>query len=666
MCGITGIIDLRGNSSIDPTTLQCMAAAVEHRGPDEDGFLHRPGLGLAHKRLSIVGLADGQQPIFNEDGTIGVVFNGELFDYPEKRANLEALGHTFRTSCDTEILVHLWEEYGQGFVHHLRGQFALALYDHKQRVVVLVRDRLGICPLHWARRGDRLYFGSEVKAILASGEVTAQVDPFGLDSVFSFFAMPGRRTAFSGISQVYPGTFLKIALRPGRTADVSEHTYWDLDFPDRGEEYDPGESQLLSEFDEVFQRAVELRLRADVPVVSYLSGGIDSTTVLSAASRVTGGPIPAFTIKIAARGLDETSRAVLAADLVGSQPTVVNCDSSRIAEAYPALVTATDCPVMDTSCAALYCLAREVRSQGFKVALTGEGADEALAGYPWFKLNRLLNSLDLFGRRGPRLSVMLKRLGQMLNASDIPKDQVWRIGKLIGGPLAQADLYGVVMLSRSMFYHADWKSHLGDYLAYEDLSLNLERLRNWHPLNQSLYLNYKTMLPGLLLNHKGDRPAMHNSVEVRYPFLDEDFVALCAKIHPRYKLRGLTGDKYLLRRYSRRFLPKIITDRPKAMFRAPFANTFFDDPPPYVDQLLSQESLAKTPYFDSKEVTKIRHQYHRMSWMTGRRMVAEMGLAGVMSTQLWHHLFLGGGLCELPTWSPQPIGQVVAPAMQPS
>ena len=651
MCGIAGIIDLRRQRPIDRAVLECMATAIEHRGPDEDGFFVQPGVGLASRRLSIVGLADGRQPIYNEDRSVAVVFNGELFDYPEKREMLRQRGHQFRTSCDTEILVHLWEEHGEKMFEHLRGQYCLALYDSNRQLLILGRDRHGICPLHWARRGDWLYFGSEIKAILASGRVTAEVDPRGVDHIFTFFAMGTRRTAFKDISAVYAGTYLKIAFRTdGAPADISEHRYWDLDFPDRGDEYDPKDpSKLIEEFRQVFYHAVDIRLRADVPVVGYLSGGVDSTSVIAAASDIRKSPIPTFTIRIDTPRLDETREALLAADRVGCQPTVITCDGTAISNAYPKLIHAAEAPVMDTSCAALYCLAQEVRRQGYKTALTGEGADEALAGYPWFKVNRLMRTLDVGGFRP---SNAFRWAFLRATAPHIPWSNVEKIMGLIGGPHACMDIYGLVSLSRSRFYTPDMYERIGGHIAYEDLDLDLDRLRRWHPLNQSIYLGYKTMLTGLLMNHKGDRPAMHNSVETRYPFLDEDFVDFCARVHPRWKLRGITRDKHLLRSWAAGMLPRCISDRRKAMFRAPFANTFFERPPEYVNQLLSEESLRRTGYFRPEGVRKYRESYQSYRWGSGKRLTIEMGLTGVMATQLWHHVYLGGGLCDVPVWTP--------------
>ncbi|MFO0947670.1 MAG: asparagine synthetase B [Planctomycetota bacterium] len=288
MCGIAGVIDLEGRKRVDPEMLELMASAIEHRGPDEDGFFYAPGVGLANRRLSIVGLSDGRQPIANEDGTVSVVFNGELFDYIEKKAELTAKGHVFRTHCDTEVLVHLWEEYGEGMLERLRGQFAFALYDSRRRVLILGRDRLGICPLHWARRGNWIYFGSEIKAILASGRVEAEADPRGLDTKFSrslpWNAADGVRRHFA---KSHPAAYVKIAFgREGGTGFCRGAATLGPRFSDYGDEYQPSSQKKLIEEFRRSSFAVEIRLRADVPVVGYLSGGVDSTTVVTTATKV--------------------------------------------------------------------------------------------------------------------------------------------------------------------------------------------------------------------------------------------------------------------------------------------------------------------------------------------------------------------------------------------
>ena len=659
MCGFAGVVDLLGRREPDKAMVDRMAQAIAHRGPDDRGSFSAPGIGIGHRRLSIVGVSDGQQPIYNEQRTVAVVCNGELFDFIEKRASLEAKGHVFRTHSDSETIVHLYEEYGEGLFEHLKGQFAFCLVDLAKRVVFLARDRVGICPLHWSRQGNRVFFGSEIKALLASGEVNGAVDPRGLDHMFTFFAMGTRRTMLAGVSSILPGHYLKIAFRTdGTPAEIVERQYWDLDFPDAGHEDNPSNPKaLIDEFEATFQRSVELRLRSDVPVVGYLSGGVDSAAVLAMASRIRGEPLPSFTIGFDDPKLDETSKAMAAARHIGSSPTVVKTSARAISDIYPKLITAADCPVVDTSCAALWSLAGEVHRQGYKVALTGEGADEALAGYFWFKINK-------FQRMWDRGSFRPSRPGSRKFRNFMTQDQslpeLLHIDTMIGGPHAQSEMYSLISNSRAKFYSQALKDQLGDFTAYEDLPLNTERMGRWHSLNRSLYLGYKVMLPGLLLNHKGDRVAMANGVETRYPFLDEDLIKLCARVHPRWKLKGVRQDKYLLRQAAARWLPKEIALRPKAMFRAPFASTFLDNAPPYVSQLMSEESLRRTGYFD---VDAVRGQFtQERSGAGDKRFFSGMGLATVLATQLWHHLYLGGGLCELsqPDFAAQRIPDIAA------
>jgi asparagine synthase (glutamine-hydrolysing) len=653
MCGLAGVLDLKGRRRPDQAMLQRMADALLHRGPDDDGFLVAPGVGLASRRLSIVGVSNGRQPIFNEDQSVVAVCNGELFDFPERRQELESKGHIFRTQSDSEIIVHLYEEHGEGFLEHLKGQFAFALVDFRRRVVLLARDRVGICPLFWSQQGDFLYFGSEIKALIASGAVTPKADLRGLDHLFTFFALGGRRTMFDGVQAIAPGHYLKIGWGGDGAATPVERKYWDLDFPDWGEEDEPTNAEAaIDAFQETFDRAVELRLRADVPVVGYLSGGVDSAYVLATAARVSGKALPNFTLRVPDPRFDEADLAREAARAIGGPSTVVDAGAGIIVDNYAALTAASESPVLDTACAALLALSREVHSQGYKVVLTGEGADEGFAGYVWFKIREIARRLDIGD--GFRPSTAISRVARKWAASDLTFAELARIDTMIGGPHAQSVVYNLVARSRHRYYSAGVKEELGTYVAYEDLHLDVERMARWHPLNRSLYVGYKVLLPGLLLSQKGDRVAMANSVETRYPFLDEDVTALAARIHPRWKLRRLVRDKYLLRRAAERLVSRDIAWRRKAMFRAPAAETFLADPPAFVRDLLSPESLARTGYFN---VGAVERDSALLARGGGAKLgdVASLALGGVVATQLWHHLYLGGNLCALPhlTFAPE-------------
>jgi asparagine synthase (glutamine-hydrolysing) len=649
MCGIAGAIDLVAQRAVSMDLLRDMADAIIHRGPDEDGYLDWPGIGFASRRLSIIGLADGRQPIFNEDRSVAVVFNGELFDYPEKKKELEARGHTFVTHCDTELIPHLWEQYGEGMFDHLRGQFAIALFDRKKRVAILARDHFGICPLYWSKQGDWLLFGSEVKALLASGLVDARPDPFGINQIFSFFATPGPMTCFQGVSILQPGHYLRIQLgTDGSTAQVEDRIYWEIDFPNQGEE-DPGRDPklLVDEFEEIMLRAVDRRLRADVPVVSYLSGGVDSSVVVAMASKVRGSPIPTFTIQVKDPQFDEEAPARQVARHVGADPVVVGFGAEETLASYPELIRAAEAPVIDTACAALLMLAREVHRRDYKVALTGEGADEWLAGYPWYKIFKLGSYLDTIP--GLELSQWLRRgFLRVSGAPRFPWEYVHKIQDSVCGHNGWLDIYGLVSMSKLRFYSPHMLELLSQHVPYSDLNFNRERMARWHPLNRALYVGARIQLPGLLLSSKGDRVAMNSSVETRYPFLDLEVFNFLARIDPKWKLRGL-NEKHILRRLADRWVPRDIAWRTKKMFRAPFDSFHLDPAPPFVEQLLSEESLRKTGYFNVAAVQHWRKAFHGL-WRRGsQRASIEMGLVGIIGTQLWHHTYIDGSLADLPS-----------------
>jgi len=630
-----------------------MAEALIHRGPDESGFLELPRLGLASRRLSIVGLADGRQPIFNEDHSIAVVFNGELFDYPEMRAVLEGHGHRFATHCDTELIPHLWEEHGANLFESLKGQFAFALWDERRRLLTLARDRFGICPLYWTRctadDQDWLLFASEIKALLASGMVTARPDVRGIDNAFNFFALPAPLTCFEGIELLPPGNCLSVQLAaPGQPAEVKRTAYWQMDFPDQGDEVAAEPTRrVVDDFEEVLLKAVERRLRANVPVVSYLSGGVDSSIVVAMASKLLGRPIPTFAIRVTSPGLDESDQAAIVARHVGTEPVVLNFSTSEMLANYPRLIRAAEGPVVDTSCAALLLLAEKVHAAGYKVALTGEGSDEWLAGYPWFKVDRLLGLLDCL----PGLPLgQLARCAWLrsLGGSAEPWLRQKRFRKSMGGQNASLTLYSLMGLSRDRFYTQAMLESLRNHDPYEALEPNLARMARWSPLHRSLFWGAKILLGGMLLSHKGDRVAMHSSVETRYPFLDEDVFAFLAKLDPRYKLRRLT-DKYVLRLVAERWLPRSIAWRPKVMFRAPM-DAFFApgrEMPPWVAQLLSDESIRKAGYFDPQRVALWRQRLPNVGTLGYRRSGLETGLVTVLATQLWHQQFIEGSLADI-------------------
>jgi asparagine synthase (glutamine-hydrolysing) len=633
MCGIAGIVDLAGNREIENGIIQRMTQAIFHRGPDEEGYFQRPGVVLGSRRLSIVGLA--------------------FFDYPEKRAELEARGHRLVTHCDTEIIPHLWEETQEGMFERLRGQFALALWDERRSRLMLGRDRFGICPLYWTRQGDWLLFASEIKALLASGLVPARPDLRGIDHIFTFSALPGPITCFEGVQLLPAGHFLQVtpASDRGVTSAIDERAYWQMDFPDRGDE-NPGDDPraLVDQFEKLMLQAVEERLRADVPVGAYLSGGVDSSMITALACHLKGPAINTYTIRVHDPGLDELDAANLVVRHIGTKaPIVQEFGASDALNTYPQLIQAAEAPVIDTSCAALLQLAHRVHACGQKVVLTGEGADEWLVGYPWYKAAKLLGFLDVVP--GLTLSDQVRRA--YLRLRQVPQySPEFRRGveESVGGPNAWIDAYGLLGLSKLRFYAPLMREVLEKSNPWADLQIPLERAKHWHPLNRGIWVAARVTLAGHLLQAKGDRVSMHSSVEVRYPFLDEDVFDFLAKLHPRWKLRGFR-DKHLLRLLAERWLPPSVYRRRKVIFRAPLDSFHIDPEPAFVTQLLSEESLRHTGYFDVAAVHHWRRAFRQMPAGSLPRLSVEMGLTAVVATQLWHHMFIGGQLAELPTWS---------------
>jgi asparagine synthase (glutamine-hydrolysing) len=644
MCGIAGAIDLKGRRHFPIDRLLRMTAAIAHRGPDDEHIHNEPGVALGTRRLAIIDVAGGRQPLANETHDVWVAFEGELYEYPRLRSELLDRGHRLATRCDTEAWVHLYEELGEGVFLQAEGQFSVSLWDQRERKLLLARDRVGIGPLFYTHSDGWLLWSSEIKGLLASGLVEAEPDPQALDYFFNFFSLPYERTSFAGIRQIPPGHFAVV-----KDGEFRLQQYWDLDFPEAGSELryeDPADG--AAELEQRLRGAVRRRLASEVPVSCYLSGGLDSTVVLALACQERGEPLQSFTIGLDRTGpFDEREKAAESARFFGSPNHVVNVSDAEICQAYPQLIAANEGPVMDTSCAAMVLLAAANRQAGNVVALTGEGADEALAGYVWFKYRRARRISNLIGNPIERAIrwLLLSRLigGGRTHGVPFHGSQ--------GVRFAQQISWEMIAQSRERLFSRSMWDRLGDSSPYDQLPTLPEGLPRWHPLNQSLYAAYKVMLPGLLLSAKGDRPLRSASTEGRYPFLDEKVIEFCSQLAPEYKLRGQT-DKWLLRQVAERIAPPQVSGRRKVMFRANLGAAFLGPHrPSWVDQLLSFDSLAATGYFDSTAVERTRGLLAQPGRQTAGRFAFDMGLAGVISTQLWHHLYCGGGLCELPTWS---------------
>jgi asparagine synthase (glutamine-hydrolysing) len=375
---------------------------------------------------------------------------------------------------------------------------------------------------------------------------------------------------------------------------------------------------------------------------------VDSSMIVALACHLRGPAINTYTVRVNDPALDELSAANLSAKHIGTKPPIVQeFRHSDALDNYPRLIYAAEAPVIDTSCAALLQLAGRVHSCGQKVVLTGEGADEWLVGYPWYKAAKILGYLDVI----PGLSGFARRA--FLKINKVPHfSNEWRqeVEDSVGGQNAWIDSFGLLAISKLRFYGEPMREVLAETNAWNELDFPRERARNWDPLHRGIWVAARVLLAGHLLQGKGDRVAMHSSVEVRYPFLDEDVFDFVAKLHPKWRLNGFR-DKHLLRLLAERWIPKSIAQRHKVIFRAPLDSFHIDPSPPFIAELLSEESLKKTGYFDVAEVTRWRKDFRKMRAGSLPRLSVEMGLAAVVATQLWHHLYMGGGLADLPQWT---------------
>jgi asparagine synthase (glutamine-hydrolysing) len=649
MCGIAGAFDLTGQREFPEERLLCMTGALAHRGPNDEHLHREPGLALGVRRLSVIDVANGRQPLCNETGDVWVAYEGELYEYPEVREQLLARGHQLRTRCDTEAWVHLYEDLGEKVFGEAHGQFGVSLWDRKRRTVFLGRDRIGISPLFYAEADGWLLWASEIKSLLASGMISPRPDVRGLDYFFNCFAAPTRRTMFEGISSVPPGHYIRV--HDGR---LTHQRYWDLDFPDRGSERRfASDEQAAEELEALLRAAVRRRLCGEVPLSCYISGGLDSTVLLGLSTQEMGAPVPSLTISLQGSGpSNERSKAAESAHHLKSKLTTVTVTPADLVNHFPDVIRGAEAPVLDTSSVGTLLLAAANRKAGNIVALTGEGADEALGGYVWYKYHPIQYRIYKYGRfvyEIPRKTA----LDWLIGGGAAHRPPFFGTG---GVRNAQQIVWEFMAQSREYLYAPELWRRLDGYCAYDDVHAP-ERIKRWHPLNQSLYMGYQVMLPGMLLAAKGDRATRSAATEGRYPFLDEHVVDFCAGLSPWYKLRLMT-DKYLLRRVAARVLPPPIAKRKKTMFRANMGLAFVGPQRPrWVDQLLSAESLRATGYFDAAGVQLARDVQLRKPKASLYRFALDMGLIGVIATQLWHHMYCGGGLCEQPTWTPPDLAQ---------
>ena len=636
MCGIAGILNLQPARPVGRSELEQMVGMLYHRGPDGTGYYQDETVGLGHARLSIIDIAGGDQPIHNETESVWVVFNGEIFNYIELRQELEKQGHTFYTHSDTEVLVHLYEQYGEAFVQHLNGQFAIAMWDKRAQKLILVRDRIGIVPLFYTQRDNRLLFASEVKAILPVLGERPELNPAALDQLMTFWSPVSPQTIFKDIFEVSPGEQLVI-----RNGELSRSRYWDWTFPE-DEHYATGSEQALAEqLHDLLIDATRIRLRADVPVGAYLSGGLDSSVLVALIHHYGGVPLRTFSIGFDEKSLDESSYQAELIEHLGADHSRIQCGSADIAENFVDAIWHTESPILRTAPVPMSLLSGLVRKNDYKVVLTGEGADEVLGGYDIFKEAKIRQ----FWARSPQSAIrplLLKRLYPYLDISK--KQTLVYLEQFFGAAIDNPSLSYFSHVPRWIttakcknFFSAGMKEHLQDD-AHEVIEKSFpQALNRWHPFNKGQYIEAKSLMGGYLLCSQGDRMLMSNSVEGRFPFLDHRVIEFANQLPPKLKMKVL-NEKYLLKRAMGQYLPPSITKRYKQPYRAPDIPAFFGGhTPSYVDELLQPDVIDSYGYFDS---ARVGHLIRKIKAGRAVGYKDNMALVGMLSTQVWHHLFI--------------------------
>jgi asparagine synthase (glutamine-hydrolysing) len=639
MCGIAGIYNNGRSHNNSESILQSMVACLAHRGPDDRGYYVKDAIALGQSRLSIIDIEGGNQPVYNEDRSVVVVYNGEIFNYPEIREDLIKRGHSFYAKSDTEVIVHLYEEYDTELFNHLNGQFAIALWDDNKKRLILARDRVGICPLFFTVLDDQSFvFGSEVKAILRYPGISRSLDPESLRQIFSYWVVVPPQSVFKNINQVPPAHHLVIDSN-GRKMEK----YWRLQFPRAGE-YERHEiGYYTKNIRELLYDASNIRLRADVPVGAYISGGVDSSIIAGLVHKIQNNTLHTFSLGFADPDYDESSNQQILQDHLQVDRKHIIVTQDDLSSVLNNIIRYAETPILRSAPGPLYLLSKLVNNNGFKVVLTGEGADEFFGGYNIFKEDKIRR----FWARAPE-----SKYRPLLMSNLYP--YIRKDNKNVGRFWTQFFAQNLLQTDNPFYSHAiRWDNtqkimqflspdyslpHTNDdhskLLAYLDLDF-----MEWHPFARAQYLEIQLFMSGYLLSSQGDRMLMANSVEGRYPFLDHRVVEFASTIPPILKMYGL-NEKYILRKSFEGIVPKSLLWRKKQPYRAPAPmlsaalNT-----QGLIRDVMAPDTITKNGYFDSGKVQRLLKKYEKLNG-THPSARDEMAMNAILSTQLLHYNFI--------------------------
>lgn len=632
MCGICGKINFDRQKSVALSLVKTMADTLHHRGPDDDGYYVSTPVGLGFRRLSIIDLNSGHQPMSNEDGSVWIVFNGEIYNYRELRQQLVPKGHVFRSQTDTEVIVHLYEEFGEACVDKLRGMFAFAIWDARKKTLFLARDRVGIKPLYYFRSDKCLIFGSEIKAILADPEVQPEIVPEIVDRFLTLYYNPGEETPFRNIYKMAPGTIMLV-----KDGQIEVKQYWDLKFDVTTKNLPNAEEELLSLLDE----SVGLHMISDVPVGFLLSGGVDSTAMLSFAVGKSGSSLSSFTIGFPDGDvIDERPYARLAATRYGADYHEMTINAADFADFLPKYAWYMEEPVNEPTAIALYYVSRLAKDY-VKVLISGEGGDEAFAGYPNY---RNLLWLERFKRLFRPLNGAISSTMSFVNRA-VRSQRISKYSQLLNSPL-ESFYYSRISGPSTFFNSSDHQLYSEEFaqLADEDFSLravrkHLSSSSAYGVVNRMLYVDTKTALPDDLLL-KADKMTMANSIELRVPLLDHKVLEFAARLPEQFKVQGFT-TKYILKTALHSRVPKEILHRKKVGFPVPFGAWLRNELKDFVsDVLLDRETLARG-YFRRKSIEVIIAEHQRSGCFSKE-------ILSLLSLELWHRAFSVNNTLSMP------------------
>jgi asparagine synthase (glutamine-hydrolysing) len=636
MCGIAGIIDFESKADNRLAT-GLMLKSISHRGPDESGVYHSKYASLGNVRLSIIDIQGGQQPLSDTTSRYWITFNGEIFNYRELRKDLENKGHRFRTQSDTEVLVNLYSVYGHKCLDMLNGQFAFAIWDKKEEQLFIARDRMGIRPFFYNIHNGVFSFASELKALFVRKDIPREFNNEGLSQVFTFWTSVTPVTAFRGIYELSPG-YYGYYNRNG----LKTHQYWNLNF---SLSQNPiSLTDAIDQFNELLTESVRIRLRADVEVGAYLSGGIDSSATVAYIKDIEPGVLNTFSIGFRDKDFDESYYQEEAVKYFNTRHQPYVCTSEEIAEAFPSVIWHSEIPLTRTAPTPMYLLSRLVRQNNIKVVVTGEGSDEFLAGYDIFK------------------EAMIRRFWASQPDSEM-RPMLFRrlyryIPQIAGAGITTIRLFFRYMLEdvNNPFYShlIRWnnsnhiKKHFSEGMkesiqSYSPVNFLYDRLpsgfNSWDPLAKAQWLEATIFMSGYLLSSQGDRMSMANSVEGRYPFLDYRLIEFCNSLPPTLKLRGLT-EKFLLKKLLKNRIPQDIIARPKQPYRAPVSNVFLTGKTPdYVMEMLTERQTSKVNVFDYKTVNSVISRIKKTGISSE---VDDMLITSVISTHLLYNQYIEG------------------------